>query len=117
MDPANRREALREIALDLEEGADIVMIKPAWAYLDVIRDAREAFGAPLAAYSVSGEYAMIKAAHAAGWLDEKRAVPELMTSLARAGAGILITYFARQIAAWQKSSQLESFELLTPSSP
>jgi porphobilinogen synthase len=98
MDPANAQEAMREIALDLEEGADIVMVKPALPYLDVIARARMEFGVPLAAYSVSGEYAMIRAAGQLGWLDEERAMLEALTSIRRAGADIVITYFAREAA-------------------
>ncbi|HXF82795.1 MAG TPA: porphobilinogen synthase [bacterium] len=100
MDPPNAREALREIALDLEEGADVVMVKPALAYLDVIRAARPAVPVPLAAYNVSGEYAMVKAAAQAGWLDERGAVLEILTALRRAGADLLITYHAKEAAAW-----------------
>lgn len=110
MDPANRKEALREIALDIQEGADMVMVKPALAYLDVIQEVAATFHFPLAAYSVSGEYAMIKTAHEKGILDEKRAVLEIMLALARAGAGTLITYHAKQIALWNKESQLPFFE-------
>jgi porphobilinogen synthase len=97
MDPANAMEAMREIALDLDEGADIVMVKPALSYLDVISRAKAEFGVPLAAYSVSGEYAMIKAAGRMGWLDEKRVMMEALTSIRRAGADIVITYFARDV--------------------
>ncbi|MDR7483315.1 MAG: porphobilinogen synthase [Armatimonadota bacterium] len=100
MDPPNAREALREIALDLAEGADIVMVKPALCYLDVIRAAREAVTAPLAAYWVSGEYAMVKAAAAAGWLDERHAVLEVLTAIRRAGADIIITYAAADALRW-----------------
>jgi porphobilinogen synthase len=100
MDPPNVREALREIALDLEEGADAVMVKPALAYLDVIRAARERFDAPLAAYNVSGEYAMVKAAAANGWLDERRVALEILTGIVRAGADIVITYHATDAARW-----------------
>ena len=100
MDPANRREAMREIALDLEEGADAVMVKPALAYLDVIREARERFDAPVAAYNVSGEYAMVKAAAANGWIDEKRIVGEILTGIFRAGADFVLTYHAREAAEW-----------------
>ncbi|MDR7483858.1 MAG: porphobilinogen synthase [Armatimonadota bacterium] len=100
MDPANVREALREIALDVEEGADVVMVKPALAYLDVIRAAREATMLPLAAYWVSGEYAMLKAAAAQGWLDERRATLEVLTAIRRAGADIIITYAASDAARW-----------------
>jgi porphobilinogen synthase len=98
MDPANVQEAMREIALDLDEGADIVMVKPALPYLDVIARARMEFGVPIAAYSVSGEYAMIRAAGQLGWLDEERAMLEALTGIRRAGADIVITYFAREIA-------------------
>ena len=100
MDPANVREALREVALDIEEGADIVMVKPALAYLDVIRAVRERFDPPLAAYNVSGEYAMIKAAVARGWLDERRVVMETLTAIRRAGADLILTYFAKDVARW-----------------
>ena len=98
MDPANGQEAMREIALDLEEGADIVMVKPALPYLDIIARARMEFGVPIAAYSVSGEYAMIRAAGQLGWLDEERAMLEALTGIRRAGADIVITYFAREVA-------------------
>jgi porphobilinogen synthase len=98
MDPANVIEAMREIALDVDEGADIVMVKPALPYLDVVSRAKAEFGLPLAAYSVSGEYAMIKAAGRLGWLDEERAMMEALTSIRRAGADIVITYFARDVA-------------------
>jgi len=100
MDPPNAREALREIALDLAEGADIVMVKPALCYLDVIRAARETTAAPLAAYWVSGEYAMLKAAAAAGWLDERWAVLEVLAAIRRAGADIVITYAAADALRW-----------------
>jgi porphobilinogen synthase len=100
MDPANVREALRECELDLAEGADVVMVKPALAYLDVIRAVRERFDAPLAAYMVSGEYAMVKAAAARGWLEEQRAALESLTAVRRAGADILITYWAKEAAPW-----------------
>ena len=99
-DPANADEALREVRTDLDEGADIVMIKPALPYLDVVRGARELAAAPVAAYNVSGEYAMLKAAAAAGYLDEKAAVLEALTSIRRAGADIVITYFAKDVAKW-----------------
>lgn len=95
MDPPNVREAMKEIALDIEEGADIVMVKPALAYLDVIVKARERFDVPVAAYNVSGEYSMLKAAAKNGWIDEKRAIMETLTSIRRAGADIIITYFAK----------------------
>jgi porphobilinogen synthase len=98
MDPANGHEALREIALDIDEGADIVMVKPALPYLDVIARAKGEFGVPLAAYSVSGEYAMIKAAGQRGWLDEERAMLEVLTAIRRAGADIVITYWAKDLA-------------------
>jgi porphobilinogen synthase len=98
MDPPNVREALREIALDIEEGADIVMVKPALPYLDVIARAREQFDVPLAAYQVSGEYAMIEAAARAGWIDRERIIFEAVTSIKRAGADILITYYAMELA-------------------
>lgn len=100
MDPANVREALREVRLDVEEGTDIVMVKPAMPYLDVIRAVRDAVDLPVAAYHVSGEYAMLKAAAERGWLDERRAVLESLTAIHRAGADILITYFAKQAAEW-----------------
>ena len=95
MDPANKREAIREISLDVEEGADIIMVKPALAYLDVIRWARREFDLPLAAYNVSGEYSMIKAAAEKGWLDGDRVMMEVLASIKRAGADIIITYFAK----------------------
>jgi porphobilinogen synthase len=98
MDPANAAEAMREIALDLDEGADIIMVKPALPYLDVISRARSEFGVPLAAYSVSGEYAMIKAAGQLGWLDQELAMMEAVTAIRRAGADIVITYFAKDVA-------------------
>ena len=100
MDPANRREAMREIALDLDEGADAVMVKPALAYLDVIREARQRFDAPIAAYNVSGEYAMVKAAAANGWIDERRVVLEILTGIVRAGADFVLTYHAADAARW-----------------
>jgi porphobilinogen synthase len=100
MDPANSDEALREVAQDIEEGADIVMVKPALSYLDVIAKARQEFDLPLAAYNVSGEYAMVKAAAANGWIDGPRATLEILTSIKRAGAGIIITYHAKEAAAW-----------------
>ena len=100
MDPANWREAMREIEQDIVEGADIVMVKPALPYLDVIRKARDTFNHPLAAYSVSGEYAMMKAATQQGWLDEKGIVLEMLTAIKRAGADIIITYYAKEAARW-----------------
>jgi porphobilinogen synthase len=105
MDPPNVREALREIALDIEEGADIVMVKPAMSYLDVIRAAREEFDYPLAAYNVSGEYSMVKAAGGLGWIDEKLVVMEMLTSIKRAGADIIISYFAKEAARLLGSSK------------
>ena len=102
MDGGNRREAMREIALDVDEGADAVMVKPALAYLDIIREARERFGLPIAAYNVSGEYAMVKAAAANGWIDEKRIVLETLTSIVRAGADFVLTYHAGDAARWLK---------------
>jgi porphobilinogen synthase len=98
MDPANAREALREVRLDIEEGADMVMVKPAMTYLDVVRDVRAVTDLPLAVYHVSGEYAMLKAAAERGWLDEERAVDESLTAMARAGADIIISYFAKEYA-------------------
>jgi porphobilinogen synthase len=98
MDPPNAGEALREVQLDIDEGADIVMVKPALAYLDLIWRVKEEFGYPVAAYNVSGEYAMIKAAAANGWIDEDRVVMEVLTSIRRAGADIILTYFAKQAA-------------------
>jgi porphobilinogen synthase len=100
MDPPNWREALREVEQDIAEGTDIVMVKPALPYLDVIRKVRDTFNYPLAAYSVSGEYAMVKAAAQQGWLDEKRIVLEMLTAIKRAGADIIITYYAREAARW-----------------
>ena len=99
MDPPNVREALREIELDIDEGADIVMVKPALAYLDVIAAARAEFNTPIAAYNVSGEYSMVKAAAQRGWIDEQRAVDEALTAIVRAGADIVITYWAPEVAA------------------
>lgn len=98
MDPPNRREALREVALDIEEGADIVMVKPALAYLDVISDVRSRFDVPVAAYNVSGEYSLIKAAGRLGWVDEERMMMECLTSIKRAGADLILTYFAKDAA-------------------
>ncbi len=100
MDPANSDEALREVALDLAEGADMVMVKPALAYLDIVRRVKDAFGVPLAAYNVSGEYAMIKAAAARGWIDERRVVLETLTGIKRAGADMILTYHAPDVAQW-----------------
>jgi porphobilinogen synthase len=103
MDPANAREALKEVALDLEEGADIVMVKPALPYLDIIRAVRERFDVPVGAYNVSGEYAMVKAAAQKGWIDEQRVVLEILTGIQRAGADIILTYHAKDVARWLKS--------------
>jgi porphobilinogen synthase len=100
MDPANSDEALREVALDLAEGADIIMVKPALAYLDIIRRVKDRFGVPVAAYNVSGEFAMIKAAGQKGWIDERRVALEVLTSIKRAGADMILTYFARDAARW-----------------
>jgi porphobilinogen synthase len=100
MDPANAREAMREIAIDLDEGADMVIVKPALAYLDVIRMARDTFDVPILAYNVSGEYAMIKAAAQLGWLDERRTTLETLTSIKRAGADRIITYHAKDAVRW-----------------
>ncbi|MBA2468380.1 MAG: porphobilinogen synthase [Chloroflexia bacterium] len=104
MDPANAREAMREIAIDLDEGADLIIVKPALSYLDIIRDAREAFDVPLTAYNVSGEYAMIKAAARLGWIDEWRLTLETLLSIKRAGANRIITYHAREAAVWLGSA-------------
>ena len=98
MDPANRREALREVELDIEEGADIVMVKPALSYLDVISDVKDTFDVPVAAYNVSGEYSLIKAAGKLGWIDEQWVMMEVLTSIRRAGADLILTYFAKDAA-------------------
>ena len=103
MDPANAREAMKEVALDLEEGADMVMVKPALPYLDIIRRVRERFDVPVAAYNVSGEYAMVKAAAQKGWLDEQRVVLEILTGIQRAGAEIILTYHAKDAARWLRA--------------
>lgn len=100
MDPANVREALRECALDLEEGADVLMVKPAGPYLDVIRAVRERFDVPVWAYNVSGEYAMVRSAAASGWLDERQAAVESLVGIKRAGADVILTYWAKDLAAW-----------------
>jgi porphobilinogen synthase len=100
MDPANLQEALREVALDIDEGADMVMVKPALAYLDVIRAVKERYGYPLAAYNVSGEYAMVKAAGRNGWIDERAVTLELLLSMKRAGADMILTYFSKEVATW-----------------
>ncbi len=102
MDPANAHEAMKEVALDIAEGADIIMVKPALAYLDIVRRVRDRIDLPVAVYNVSGEYAMVKAAAANGWIDEKRIVLETLTSMKRAGAGIIITYHAIDAAQWLK---------------
>ena len=100
MDPANAREALKEVALDIEEGADIVMVKPALAYLDIIRQVKDTFRYPTAAYNVSGEYAMVKSASIKGWIDERKVVLETLLSIKRAGADIILTYHAKDVARW-----------------
>lgn len=100
MDPSNAKEALREVALDIEEGADIVMVKPAMAYLDVVSKVKEEFGYPIAAYNVSGEYAMVKAAGRNNWVDEKRIILEILTCIKRAGADMILTYHAKEVAKW-----------------
>jgi porphobilinogen synthase len=100
MDPANRREALKEVAIDVAEGADFLMVKPAMPYLDVIREVREQFNLPLAAYQVSGEYAMLHAAAQNGWLDLRRCALESLTAIKRAGADLILTYFAKDAAKW-----------------
>jgi len=100
MDPSNVREALREVELDIAEGADIVMVKPAMAYMDVIRQVRDHYDLPVAAYNVSGEFAMIKAAAQNGWIDERRVAMEVLTGIRRAGADMIITYFAPDVAGW-----------------
>lgn len=102
MDPANRREAFREAEQDLQEGADIIMVKPGLPYLDIVRDLRNEFDLPLAVYNVSGEYSMVKAAAQNGWIDEKRVVMETMLGFKRAGADLIITYHARDVARWLK---------------
>jgi porphobilinogen synthase len=102
MDPANAEEALREVSLDIEEGADILMVKPALAYLDVIHRVKAKFQVPIAAYNVSGEYAMIKAAAKNGWIDETRVALEVLTSIKRAGADMILTYFAKSVVEWLK---------------
>ncbi len=98
MDPANAREAMREVRLDVQEGADIIMVKPALPYLDIIRSVREEFDLPVGAYNVSGEYAMIKAAAQQGWIDGERAMMEVLTAIKRSGADLIITYFAKEAA-------------------
>jgi len=103
MDPANAREALREVEMDLDEGADMVMVKPALPYLDIIRRVRDEFDVPVAAYNVSGEYSMVKAAVQKGWLDEQRVVTEILTGIQRAGAEIILTYHAKDVARWLRA--------------
>jgi len=103
MDPANSDEALHEVALDIQEGADMVMVKPGMPYLDIIRRVKDAFGVPTYAYHVSGEYAMLKAASENGWLDERAVVMEAMVSFKRAGADGILTYYAKQVACWLES--------------
>src|SRR5260370_9446169 len=98
MDPANGREAMREIELDIEEGADMIMVKPALAYLDLIWQARQRFDVPVAAYQVSGEFSMIVAAARNGWIDQERPMMETLTAIRRAGAGVILTYFAKDAA-------------------
>ncbi len=98
MDPANRREAMKEVAADIAEGADIVMVKPALSYLDIIADVRESFNVPVAAYNVSGEYSLVKAAERMGWVDGNRVMMEILTSIKRAGADLILTYFAKDAA-------------------
>jgi porphobilinogen synthase len=100
MDPANAREALREVLLDVEEGADLVMVKPAGPYLDIIRQVRDAVNLPVVAYQVSGEFSLIKAAAERGWIDERAAALETLTGIQRAGADLIITYFAPKMAQW-----------------
>ena len=100
MDPANALEAVREAKLDLEEGADVVMVKPALPYLDVVRRVKDETGAPVAAYHVSGEYSMLKAAAANGWLDERAAALESLVAIRRAGADLIVTYYAKEAAPW-----------------
>jgi porphobilinogen synthase len=102
MDPANSDEALRQVALDLAEGADLIMVKPALAYLDIIRRVKDRFGVPVAAYNVSGEFAMVKAAAQKGWIDERRVALEILTGIKRAGADMILTYFACDVARWLK---------------
>jgi len=100
MNPANAEEAVREAKLDLEEGADMIMVKPAVPYLDVIRRVKQETAAPLAAYHVSGEYSMLKAAAANGWIDERATVLETLTGIRRAGADVIVTYYAKEVAGW-----------------
>ena len=111
MDPANSREAMKEIGLDLDEGADIIMIKPAMTYLDIVRQARDRIDRPIAVYNVSGEYAMVKAAAQNGWIDEKRIVLESLLSMKRAGADIIITYHALDVAHWLGEKDSLTFDI------
>jgi porphobilinogen synthase len=108
MDPANSSEALREVLLDVEEGADVVMVKPALSYLDIIHRVKNAVNIPVAAYNVSGEYAMVKAAAQRGWIDEQRIVYEMLLSMRRAGADMILTYFAKDAAKILKSRGLQT---------
>jgi porphobilinogen synthase len=103
MDPPNAREALREVELDVQEGADILMVKPAGAYLDIIQRVKDRFDLPLAAYQVSGEYSMVKAAAANGWIDERRVALESLYAIRRAGADMVITYWAKDVVKWLRS--------------
>ena len=107
MDPANSDEAMREIRQDIEEGADVIMIKPALGYLDIIWRAKKEFGYPIACYNVSGEYAMVKAAHERGWIDERQVVLESLTGMLRAGANMIFTYWAKDTARWLREGQLK----------
>jgi porphobilinogen synthase len=114
MDPANAREAFAEIAQDIAEGADAVIVKPALAYLDVISGARERFDVPVIAYNVSGEYAMVKAAGRAGWIDERRVTLEILTSIRRAGANQILTYHAKEAARWLREDDAAVTRHATP---
>jgi len=104
MDPPNAREALREVALDIAEGADVAMVKPALPYLDILRQMRDRFDLPLAAYNVSGEYSMVKAAAARDWIDERRVAMEWLTAIKRAGADMIITYWAKDVVRWLRDA-------------
>jgi porphobilinogen synthase len=106
MDPANAREAIREVQLDVEEGADIIMIKPALAYLDIIRTIRDLIDLPVAAYNVSGEFSMIKAAGQLAWIDEQKIVLEILTSIKRAGADLILSYFCKDLAKWLNDERI-----------
>jgi porphobilinogen synthase len=105
MDPANAREAIKEVALDVEEGADVLIVKPALPYLDVLKEVRQTFNLPVAAYQVSGEYAMLHAAAANGWLDLKRCALESLISVKRAGADMILTYFAKDVIRWLEDNR------------